>query len=119
MLQETVETSEEDTSADDGDPEVEEELSPTDAAAKSSITTSGEVEVAPTKVTTNSDADVGILAAELKVEMIEESPVREQAVLQGSSNQPGAADAVKEPGSGFLGHNKLFHKNTVTMNQIV
>ena len=95
MNQVTVETLKEDTSADEGDPEVLKEPSPSDAVANSPVTTSGKVEAAPTKVAINSDAEVGTSAVVLKVERIGEKPVRVLTALQGCSNQPGAAGTIE------------------------
>ena len=112
MAQKTVETSEEDTSADEFDPEVDEETSPVDAVADSTVTTSSEVEVAPTKVTTNSATDIGIPAKVLRVEMVEENHFGESTTLQVSSNQPDAAGPVEELGGGIFDQiRSYFDKN--------
>ena len=97
--QETVETTDEDTSADERDPEVEKKPSPVDVVAKGSVAklaTSSKVKVEPTKIAMNPAADTDIPAVKPKAGIVEGDPVRESTRLQGPSTQPGAVDVVEQ-----------------------
>ena len=110
---------EEVTSADESDPKVEEEPSPVDVVSESRVATSDEVKVAPTKLTTNSAAHVGIPAVEPKFAISEEVTAEVPVSLQSTSIQPGSMGGSDQTDGGLLVQmQKLFANNAEGMSNI-
>ena len=95
------------------------EVAPEDFIAVIAAGTSSGSEPQLTKVTTNSAANVGNYAVELKVEMVEEDTVGESMAPQGSNTQSGTVDVIKPTDDGLVDQIRLlFAKNAESMSNI-